>query len=267
MRSRRRGATRWWAARCAVLVDEPGVARSHREAPEIDGVVVVPTSLEVGEFHDVVVKDALGPGRGGGVVVTGETLDPPSERTFVYGPGAILTPANAVTLLRVGVRPGRVRDDAPATRTSRRGRWSPSGSCCRPATCSTARWRGATAPRGRARSSTRSPTRCSRIGGVGIMCWENRFPWVALVLIVVREIAISGFRAVYVRRGLAVPASKLAKWKTFLQLGAVGWVTLPLTTNLGWLSNTTLWLGVGVGLVSGAQYLIAGSRGATSMAR
>jgi ribosomal protein S12 methylthiotransferase len=44
-----------------VLVDEPGVARSHREAPEIDGVVVVPQTLEVGELHDVVVKDALGP--------------------------------------------------------------------------------------------------------------------------------------------------------------------------------------------------------------
>jgi ribosomal protein S12 methylthiotransferase len=44
-----------------VLVDEPGVARSHREAPEIDGVVVVPSTLEVGELHDVVVKDALGP--------------------------------------------------------------------------------------------------------------------------------------------------------------------------------------------------------------
>jgi ribosomal protein S12 methylthiotransferase len=44
-----------------VLVDEPGVARSHREAPEIDGVVVVPPSLEVGELHDVVVKDAIGP--------------------------------------------------------------------------------------------------------------------------------------------------------------------------------------------------------------
>ena len=31
-----------------VLVDAPGVARSHREAPEIDGIVVVPEALEVG---------------------------------------------------------------------------------------------------------------------------------------------------------------------------------------------------------------------------
>ena len=44
-----------------VLVDGPGTARGHREAPEIDGVVQVPDSLAVGELHDVVVVDALGP--------------------------------------------------------------------------------------------------------------------------------------------------------------------------------------------------------------
>ncbi len=44
-----------------VLVDEPGVARSHREAPEIDGVVGVPDSLAVGEFHRVRVISAQGP--------------------------------------------------------------------------------------------------------------------------------------------------------------------------------------------------------------
>jgi len=44
-----------------VLVDEPGVGRSHREAPEIDGVIDVPATLAVGEFHDVTITDALGP--------------------------------------------------------------------------------------------------------------------------------------------------------------------------------------------------------------
>jgi ribosomal protein S12 methylthiotransferase len=44
-----------------VLVDEPGVARSHREAPEIDGLIEVPLDLAVGEFHQVVVESALGP--------------------------------------------------------------------------------------------------------------------------------------------------------------------------------------------------------------
>lgn len=44
-----------------VLVDEPGVARSTREAPEIDGVVEVPVDLAVGRFHTVRIVDALGP--------------------------------------------------------------------------------------------------------------------------------------------------------------------------------------------------------------
>jgi ribosomal protein S12 methylthiotransferase len=44
-----------------VLVDEPGVGRTHREAPEIDGVVSVPDDLPVGTFQSVTVTGALGP--------------------------------------------------------------------------------------------------------------------------------------------------------------------------------------------------------------
>lgn len=44
-----------------VLVDEPGVGRSHREAPEIDGIITVPGSIAVGAIADVVVTHAEGP--------------------------------------------------------------------------------------------------------------------------------------------------------------------------------------------------------------
>ena len=44
-----------------VLVDRKGVARSHREAPEIDGVVRVPADLAPGSFHRVVITDSEGP--------------------------------------------------------------------------------------------------------------------------------------------------------------------------------------------------------------
>jgi ribosomal protein S12 methylthiotransferase len=47
--------------RIEVLVDAAGTARSHREAPEIDGIVRVPDTLAVGEFHKVVVTGAEGP--------------------------------------------------------------------------------------------------------------------------------------------------------------------------------------------------------------
>jgi len=53
-----------------VLVDETGVARSAREAPEIDGVIHVDETLPVGEFATVHIVDALGPDlvAAGGVV-------------------------------------------------------------------------------------------------------------------------------------------------------------------------------------------------------
>ena len=44
-----------------VLVDSTGVGRSHREAPEIDGVIHVSETLSVGSFVSVEIADALGP--------------------------------------------------------------------------------------------------------------------------------------------------------------------------------------------------------------
>jgi ribosomal protein S12 methylthiotransferase len=48
-------------SRVGALVDAPGIARSHREAPEIDGIIEVPTDLTVGSFVDLVVTGAAGP--------------------------------------------------------------------------------------------------------------------------------------------------------------------------------------------------------------
>ena len=44
-----------------VLVDSTGVGRSHREAPEIDGVIHVSETLSVGSFASIEIADALGP--------------------------------------------------------------------------------------------------------------------------------------------------------------------------------------------------------------
>ena len=44
-----------------VLVDEPGVARGHREAPEIDGIIGVPHELSAGRFAKVTITGAAGP--------------------------------------------------------------------------------------------------------------------------------------------------------------------------------------------------------------
>jgi ribosomal protein S12 methylthiotransferase len=47
--------------RVEVLVDSVGAGRTHREAPEIDGIVHVADDVAVGEFADVDIVDALGP--------------------------------------------------------------------------------------------------------------------------------------------------------------------------------------------------------------
>jgi len=57
-----------------VLVDSPGVGRSHREAPEIDGVVHVDGALTVGDIVEVEIVDALGPDLVA-AGVTAETLE------------------------------------------------------------------------------------------------------------------------------------------------------------------------------------------------
>lgn len=183
-----------------------------------------------------------------------------------YGPSAILTPANAVTLARLGAAPFAF---VMMFATPDQHSWPLVGVWFALAVSDFLD--GTLARRyGTTRSGAFLDPLADKVlamGGIGVMCWVGRFPWVALVLIAVREVAVSWFRSRYVSKGLAVPASKLAKWKTFLQLGAVGWVTLPPTTDLHWLSLGTLWLGVAAGLVSGAQYFWAGSRAATSMSR
>ena len=44
-----------------VLVDEPGVGRSHHEAPQIDGIIRVPSNLPMGSFATLRIVDAHGP--------------------------------------------------------------------------------------------------------------------------------------------------------------------------------------------------------------
>jgi CDP-diacylglycerol--glycerol-3-phosphate 3-phosphatidyltransferase len=84
--------------------------------------------------------------------------------------------------------------------------------------------------------------------------------WFPVALIAVREIGISLFRSYWVRRGLAVPASKLAKAKTVVQEAAVGLALFPPTAGHPLIYNSVLWLAVGLTLVTGAQYVHAGSR-------
>ena len=91
-----------------VLVDEPGVARSHREAPEIDGIIAVPAELAARTFATVEITGAAGPDLEARAVDTrGWRADVAirASRRSGFGPSALATPANAVTAARLLVTP------------------------------------------------------------------------------------------------------------------------------------------------------------------
>lgn len=98
------------------------------------------------------------------------------------------------------------------------------------------------------------------LGGLWAMVLAGRFWWLPVVLITLREALISGFRSYWGRRGLAVPASRVAKAKTFFQFSAVSFVVWPWFTDVTWVADGFLWAAVVVAWVSAAQYLAAGSR-------
>lgn len=89
----------------------------------------------------------------------------------------------------------------------------------------------------------------------------GRFWWVPVALIAGREIGISLYRSVVGRRGVSVPARPLAKLKTGVQDLAVGAALLPLTArHHPGVAVTLLYAAVFLTLVSGVQYIIDGRR-------
>uniref|UniRef100_B0SZ73 CDP-diacylglycerol--glycerol-3-phosphate 3-phosphatidyltransferase n=1 Tax=Caulobacter sp. (strain K31) TaxID=366602 RepID=B0SZ73_CAUSK len=86
-------------------------------------------------------------------------------------------------------------------------------------------------------------------------------------LILFREFAVSALREVGAGKGVKLPVTTLAKWKTTLQLVAIGaemiltsWSAFHLPTDLSVVTPVTyathglLWLAAVVTLITGAQY-------------
>jgi CDP-diacylglycerol---glycerol-3-phosphate 3-phosphatidyltransferase len=106
------------------------------------------------------------------------------------------------------------------------------------------------------------------LGALYSLATIGRFAWLPVAIIAVREVAISLYRVYWGRRGLAVPASRGGKLKTLLQGLAVGAAVMPpLAEAHQWVADTLLWASVVVAVLSGLQYLVAGRAAATTMAK
>jgi len=83
--------------------------------------------------------------------------------------------------------------------------------------------------------------------------------WLVVVLILGREVLISVFRSYAAKRGASVPASLLGKVKTFVTTVALGLILIP-DPNVQRVGTWVLWLAVVITWVSGIDYLWNGGR-------
>lgn len=82
------------------------------------------------------------------------------------------------------------------------------------------------------------------------------WPIAAALAIMLREIAVSGFREHLGPLGIVVPVSRLAKWKTASQLIAVSMLIAPVEAVQP-LGEAMLWVAAAVTLVTGWNYFRA----------
>lgn len=92
----------------------------------------------------------------------------------------------------------------------------------------------------------------------------------AALIILCREILVSGLREFLSEIRVSVPVTQLAKWKTAIQMLALGFlITGEIGPNFGTYSTTEIgvvgiWVAALLTAITGADYLIAGLRHLTS---
>ena len=178
--------------------------------------------------------------------------------TNTFGPSALATPANAVTLVRVLALPlliVLILDDGaewPALAL-----WVVlAGSDCVDGWL--ARRQGIT------RSGAFLDPLADKflvLGAMAALVAKGAMWWLPVALIAVREVALSAYRSYVGRRGVSVPARFQAKVKTWLQAIAVGLAIAPVAGD-GYhaLAVGVLWVAVVLTIVTGVQYLWDGRR-------
>lgn len=95
------------------------------------------------------------------------------------------------------------------------------------------------------------------IAALVLLVAADRAPVVAALVIVLREVLISGLREFLAGRGARLPVTRLAKWKSAAQMTAIvllltGWAEVTLT------GEALLWLAAALTCVTGVDYVRRG---------
>ena len=96
------------------------------------------------------------------------------------------------------------------------------------------------------------------LGSAYCLVYVERYWWVPVTIIAVRELGITAWRTRSARDGLALPARRSAKYKTAIQGIALAMAVMPTLTDEDTLIDVMLWVAVVWTVFTGVQYLIDG---------
>jgi CDP-diacylglycerol---glycerol-3-phosphate 3-phosphatidyltransferase len=191
--------------------------------------------------------------------VRADVSEPLTTPSTSFGPSALLTPANAITIARLLLTPVWL-----AVVVAQGPSWPSFGLGFVLAATD-----GVDGYIARRQGTTRSGAfldpladKFLVVGGLVALVVADAFWWLPVAVITARELLISGYRSWMGKRGVSIPARYWAKVKTVVQEVAIGFALLPPTSSVEWLPKAVLWVAVVITVVTGAQYLLDGRKAA-----
>jgi CDP-diacylglycerol--glycerol-3-phosphate 3-phosphatidyltransferase len=170
----------------------------------------------------------------------------------IYGPSALATPANAVTVGRLAATPVFV-----ALIINQGATWT---------TCAVgtvvAFSDGIDGWLARRQGTTRSGAfldpladKAVVLSALGTLGATRRLPWLPIGIIAAREVGITLYRSYAGRRGVSIPARRSAKVKTLFQDLAIASCLVPPLAPHRNLQRVMIWVATAMTVVTGAEYV------------
>ena len=105
------------------------------------------------------------------------------------------------------------------------------------------------------------------LGALAAMVALGKVTFLPVALLGGREVVITSYRVVVAKRGVSVPARRVAKVKTLVEFFTVGLVLLPVAwSSRLTFSQAALWVAVVLAWASAAQYLLDSRSGRRTVA-
>ena len=182
---------------------------------------------------------------------------PATTRVTTFGPSALLTPANGITVLRLVATPLLIALVMV---------WGPNWGTF-------LLWGALSFTDGidgwvaRRQGTTRSGAfldpladKVVVLGALVALVAKGIVWWVPVAIIAAREIGMSIYRSVVGRRGVSIPARTTAKVKTVMQDVAIALCLVPELARYHLVSEIAIWVATALTVFTGGQYFLDGRK-------